>query len=269
MRPRATGARGPSVISSGPRRVVRGVAAIVAWSTSCCLLRGRSNAAVSCGVSAGHCGRGAPFDGRPAGRRSVCTDKRTLSTVCGAARARALTGTAADAADLDGPTTTGSPDPVPSPSTWGAVVGAASDGAGAGAAATREAGTGVVATAGSGAGSGGDTGRGGRKRSGSRYPCGSPIRRMPRWTYGRSCSASPLGPIVPTTAPSATSAERRTVIEPRCVSVTEYPSPVWIVRLRPLTGTAPANETMPAAGATTSAADGGAPISIPRCCPAA
>jgi hypothetical protein len=61
----------------------------------------------------------------------------------------------------------------------------------------------------------------GRKRSGSRYPCGSLLRRMPRYTYGTSSVETPLGPTVPTGSPSATSTPRRTSKEPRCTSVTE------------------------------------------------
>src|SRR2546430_707426 len=72
---------------------------------------------------------------------------------------------------------------------------------------------------------------------------------MPRWTYGTSCSTSPVGPIVPTTASSPTVSPRRTLVEPRCVRVTEYPSAVWIVTTLPLAGTVPANETRPDAGA--------------------
>ena len=58
---------------------------------------------------------------------------------------------------------------------------------------------------GCGAGGGGAGGagaaRGGSKVSGSTYPFGSPATRMPRWTYGASCSAVPLGPIDPTATP--------------------------------------------------------------------
>ena len=91
------------------------------------------------------------------------------------------------------------------------------------------AGAGTVAggdVAGGGAGGAGldaATGSGwsGRNSSGSTYPFGSSERRTPRWTYGMSCSTSPLGPIVPTTSPSETVAPRWTLIEPRWVSVTE------------------------------------------------
>src|SRR2546430_4117559 len=91
---------------------------------------------------------------------------------------------------------------------------------------------------------------------------------MPRWTYGTSCSTSPVGPIVPTIASSPTVSPRRTLVEPRCVRVTEYPSAVWIVTTLPLTGTVPANETRPDAGARTGS-PAPAPMSIPRCWPAA
>src|SRR5438552_4590782 len=91
---------------------------------------------------------------------------------------------------------------------------------------------------------------------------------MPRWMYGTSCSTSPVGPIVPTIASSPTVSPRRTLVEPRCVRVTEYPSAVWIVTTLPLTGTVPANETRPDAGARTGS-PAAAPMSIPRCWPAA
>jgi hypothetical protein len=87
-------------------------------------------------------------------------------------------------------------------------------------------------------------------------------------TYGVSCVDVPLGPIVPTTAPSATLALFATAIEPRCVSVTEYPSAVWIVSDAPFVGTVPAKLTVPPAGATTGA-PAAAPMSMPRCSPAA
>src|SRR5216683_30006 len=59
-----------------------------------------------------------------------------------------------------------------------------------------------------------------------------------------------------------------TEIEPRCVSVTAYPSAVVIVRLLPEVGTVPANVTVPAAGATTTT-PAAAPTSMPRCWPGA
>jgi hypothetical protein len=95
--------------------------------------------------------------------------------------------------------------------------GATTEGAGGGGA------TGTVAGAGAGGvstGRGGCTG-GGRKRSGSRYPCGSEARRTPRCTYGTGCSARPLEPTEPTASPSATVAPRVTPRAPRCSSVTE------------------------------------------------
>jgi hypothetical protein len=104
--------------------------------------------------------------------------------------------------------------------TRGAVTageGATTAGAGGGG------GTGTVAGAGAGGastGGGGCTG-GGRKRSGSRYPCGSEIRRTPRCTYGTGCSVKPLEPTEPTASPSATVAPRPTARAPRCSSVTE------------------------------------------------
>jgi hypothetical protein len=73
---------------------------------------------------------------------------------------------------------------------------------------------------------------------------------------------------VPTGLPSPTLAPFVTPTEPRCVSVTEYPSPVAMVTLRPLVGTLPANVTVPDAGAAT-VAPLSAPMSMPRCCPPA
>jgi len=101
--------------------------------------------------------------------------------------------------------------------TCGLAVGAVVAGAG------TAAGGGVAAGAAGGTGLGTSTGsdRCGRNSSGSTYPFGSSERRTPRWTYGTSCSTSPLAPIVPTASPSATVAPRWTLIEPRWVSVTE------------------------------------------------
>jgi hypothetical protein len=79
----------------------------------------------------------------------------------------------------------------------------------------------------------------------------------------------PLGPIVPTATPSPTLAPFATLIDPRCVRVTEYPSAVWIVSELPLVGTYPAKLTVPAAGAETLSPAASAPMSMPRCCPAA
>jgi hypothetical protein len=52
------------------------------------------------------------------------------------------------------------------------------------------------------------------------------------------------------------------------VSVTESPSPVRIDTVSPLVGTEPANATSPPIGATTAVPDA-APMSMPRCWPAA
>ena len=112
------------------------------------------------------------------------------------------------------------------PTTTGAASVAGPLAAGAGAVTARG-----EAAAGGGAGAGGAGGAGlgatggavkaGRNRSGSTYPFGSSERRTPRWTYGTSCSTSPLGPIVPTVSPSVTFAPRPTLVKPRWVSVTE------------------------------------------------
>jgi hypothetical protein len=73
---------------------------------------------------------------------------------------------------------------------------------------------------------------------------------------------------VPTGAPSTTAPFLLTVIEPRWVRVTEYPSGVSIVTLFPEDGTEPANVTVPEAGAST-VEPAVAPTSMPRCCAAA
>jgi hypothetical protein len=75
-----------------------------------------------------------------------------------------------------------------------------------------------------------------------------------------------LGPIVPTPSPSATVAPFATVTEPRWTSVTDHPSSVWIVTVRPFDGTVPANVTIPLAGARTDCPSSPA-TSIPRCAP--
>jgi hypothetical protein len=61
--------------------------------------------------------------------------------------------------------------------------------------------------------------RGGSKLSGSTYPCGSLVTRAPKYTYGSVRSTTPLGPTVPTTDASPTSAPRATPIDPRWTSV--------------------------------------------------
>ena len=96
-----------------------------------------------------------------------------------------------------------------------------SDGAGGGVAG---AGTGGGGSAGAGAGGslgvGEGAASGGRKRSGSRYPCGSLLSRIPSWTYGTAWAGTPLVPTTATGCPSATTAPRPTRNEPRCRSVT-------------------------------------------------
>src|SRR5919198_841882 len=81
-------------------------------------------------------------------------------------------------------------------------------------------------------------------------------------------SGTPLGPTVPTVAPSSTVVPRITAIEPRWTRVTAYPVGVWIVTVLPPFGTVPANDTSPPAAATTGVPLG-APMSMPRCWPAA
>jgi hypothetical protein len=125
----------------------------------------------------------------------------------------------------------------------------------------------AAGAAGAGAAEGGGIGAG-RNESGSRYPCGSEVTRTPMYTYGTSSSGVPLGPTVPTASPSATLAPFFTAAEPRCVSVTECPSPLATVTLRPLVGTLPAKVTVPDTGATT-VVPALEPMSMPRCCPPA
>lgn len=159
---------------------------------------------------------------------------------------------------------------------WGTagaeVAGAAgSSAAGDGVSAT---GDGASATGGDGSGTSGGgsvTGAGasaGNSPSGSTYPSESAATRTPRWTCDCEVTASALAPTVPTTAPSSTTLPRSALVEPSCRSVTAYPSAVWIVTARPPLGTKPTNETVPAAGARTSAPTA-APMSTPRCWPAA
>src|SRR5215831_21162918 len=91
---------------------------------------------------------------------------------------------------------------------------------------------------------------------------------MPRCTYGWSISRSEVGPIEPTGAPSAIVDPLATAIDPRWVSVTEYPSAVSIDTTRPLLGTAPAKLTLPPAAARTPEPRLPA-MSMPRCWPPA
>jgi hypothetical protein len=105
-----------------------------------------------------------------------------------------------------------------------AVAGVATAGravAGGDAAATGAAARSSATAGGTGAGAASPgAARSGRSSNGSTYPSGSPVRRTPRWTYGWSCSDSPLNPSVPSCSPSATDAPRATPIEPRWSSVT-------------------------------------------------
>lgn len=156
------------------------------------------------------------------------------------------------------------------------TAGGAGAGAGSGAGAGGDAptgGSGAGAGAG-GAGAGGAAGgggvgaaRGGSRDSGSTYVSPSPTR-MPRWTYGTSCSGSPEGPASATEVPSATLSPRLTRSGPRWVSETLYPPVAAIVTVRPCVGTCPANVTSPDAGARTTRAPPRA-MSTPRCCPPA
>jgi hypothetical protein len=113
-------------------------------------------------------------------------------------------------------------------------------------------------------GSGDAEGRSGNIVVGSTYPYSSVVLRMPRWTCGSVTPASSLGPIVPTPSPSATVAPFVTTVVPRCVSVTDQPSPVSTVTDCPLPGTEPTKLTTPGAGARTSS-PASPPMSTPRC----
>lgn len=181
--------------------------------------------------------------------------------------------TAAVGGDL-GVSTTGGADGLGSATAGGGVGVATGGGTGVGAVGgglTVVGGAGTGAGAGVGAGAGtvaGGAGRAGSNPSGSTYPSASALRRMPRWTLGTSCSGSPLAPMSPTTAPSATVSPFTTPTEPRWTSVTEYPSAVEIVRPRPCVGTEPAKVTVPDAGARTDDPSG-PPMSTPRCWPPA
>ena len=121
--------------------------------------------------------------------------------------------------------------------------------------------------AGGAAGGGGVvTLRGGSRDSGSTYT--SPAVRIPRWTYGTSCSGVPDGPGSASGSPSRTESPRCTSSGPRWVSETLKPSDVSIVTVRPCVGTLPANVTSPSAGARTDTASPSA-MSTPRCWPPA
>ena len=123
--------------------------------------------------------------------------------------------------------------------------------------------------AGGAAGAGGGLGalRGGSKLRGSTYVSSSPMR-IPRWTYGTSCSASPEGPGSASASPSPTCSPRLTRSAPRCVSDALYPSSVAIVTVNPWVGSDPAKVTSPETGASAVAAVPSA-TSMPRCCPPA
>jgi hypothetical protein len=97
----------------------------------------------------------------------------------------------------------------------GAVSAAGADAAGS----LEPAVSATAAATASAPGAGADATRGGSKVSGSTYPCGSLVTRTPKYTYGSVDSTTPLGPTVPTTDPSPTSAPRATPIEPRWTSV--------------------------------------------------
>ncbi|CAN5316953.1 hypothetical protein BH20ACT13_BH20ACT13_02370 [soil metagenome] len=93
------------------------------------------------------------------------------------------------------------------------------------------------AGAGGAAGAGGGVGaaRGGSKDSGSTYVSSSPTR-TPRWTYGTSCSGTPVGPASASGALSVTCSPRFTRSGPRWVNETLWPS-VSIVTVSPCVGT--------------------------------
>jgi hypothetical protein len=108
----------------------------------------------------------------------------------------------------------------------------------------------------------------GQERERIEVPLGIPGVTDAEVHVGTSNSAVPLGPTVPSGAPSATESFCCTTIEPRCVRLTASPAAVWIVTVLPFAATVPAKLTTPAAGASTGA-PASAPIAMPRCWPAA
>jgi hypothetical protein len=178
---------------------------------------------------------------------------------------------AADADDTDAAGTAAATGAAAAPGAAGAGAAggcvpavAVAGGAGAGEAAGADAVTGECDAGADGRGAA----RGGSSPSGSTYPSACEATRTPRWTVATECSASPLEPIVATAAPSSTISPFATSTDPRCTSVTAYPSAVRIVRLRPYVGSEPAKLTVPDAGARMDDSSGPA-MSMPRCCPAA
>ena len=101
----------------------------------------------------------------------------------------------------------------------GAGSGTEADGVSAvgGVGATEAGGAGAGGAAGAGGGMG--AARDGSKDSGSTYVSSSPTR-IPRWTYGTSCSRTPVGPASASAAPSATRSPRFTRSGPRWVNET-------------------------------------------------
>jgi len=120
----------------------------------------------------------------------------------------------------------GAPSGTESETGTGTAAGVGADSGTAGGAASAIGGVGAGAEAG-GAGAGGAAGvgggmgtaRGGSRDSGSTYVSSSPAR-MPRCTYGTSCSETPVGPASASGDPSATRSPRLTRIGPRWVKET-------------------------------------------------
>jgi hypothetical protein len=115
----------------------------------------------------------------------------------------------------------------------GGACGEAGVGAGVGNGAGSGAGE---AAGGSGAGGGAGAVRDGSSPSGSTYSSDSPTR-IPRWTYGTSCSGVPEGPGSANGSPSERRSPRFTRRGPRCVSEALNPSAVAMVTVSPCVGT--------------------------------
>lgn len=120
----------------------------------------------------------------------------------------------------------GAPSGTESETGTGTAAGIGADSGTAGDAASAIGGVGAGAEAG-GAGAGGAAGvgggmgtaRGGSRDSGSTYVSSAPTR-MPRCTYGTSCSETPVGPASASGAPSTTRSPRLTRSGPRWVKET-------------------------------------------------
>ncbi len=228
-----------------------------------CTATGGRRASGSCAVARSSCAAPLTSASPPAAPRAVTSVDCSPATETGA-------GSATGAASADGAGTAEGTGPAA-----GAVSAAGAeptDGAGSGAGAEALAvgaadSTGGALACGS-ARRGAGAGRAGRNTSGSRYPCGSDVLRIPKYTYASGSVGSSDAPAEPTTEPSLTSEPRFTAIVSRWSSVTVVANGVWIEIVFPPVGTVPANATTPCAGART-VSPTVARMSMPRCCPAA